>query len=123
MSIFRSRFIALGLILSGLFSAQAARSPFPSTNEKVGRTGAGRIVTPVNQVVTPRGKQVDLPGLRPIVLALSPDGKLLVTSGKTSELVVIDPVTGEIRQRVALPSEQANEPQPESVSGNILQPD
>ena len=123
MSTCCSKFTAPVLVLLSLLTAQAARSPFPSTNEKVGRTGGGRIVTPVNQVVTPRGKQVDLPGLRPIVLALSPDGKLLVTSGKTSELVVIDPVTGEIRQRVALPSEQANEPQPEAVSENILQPD
>jgi len=46
-----------------------------------------------------------------------------VTSGKTSELVVLDPKTGVIRQRVAFPAEGQNEPQPETVSGNILEPD
>jgi len=61
--------------------------------------------------------------MRPQAVALSPDGKLLVTSGKTSELVVLDPVTGEIRQRVPLPSDQANEPRADVVSPNILEPD
>jgi hypothetical protein len=50
-----------------------------------GRGGAadGRTVTPFNQVLTPAGRQVELPGLRPQAIALSPDGRLLVTSGKT----------------------------------------
>jgi DNA-binding beta-propeller fold protein YncE len=83
----------------------------------------GRMVTPVNQVVTPHGVHIELPGLRPQAIALSPDGRLLVTSGKTSEIVIIDPVTGRVRQRVALPSEQANEPPPQAPSANILKPD
>ncbi len=37
---------------------------------------------PNGQIVTPAGLQVDLPDMRPHVLALSPDGKLLVTSGR-----------------------------------------
>src|SRR5687768_2313989 len=92
------------------------------SRELVGRK-AGRIVLPVNQTVTPAGIQVELPGLRPQGLALSPDGKLLVTSGKTSELVVIDPRSGAILQRVGLPSEGRNEPRPQVASSNILQPD
>jgi DNA-binding beta-propeller fold protein YncE len=91
--------------------------------EWVGRQPGNRTVLPVNQVVTPLGTQVDLVGLRPQALARSPDGKLLVVSGKTSELVVLDPATGAIRQRVQLPSEQQNEPFPPVVSENILQPD
>jgi len=85
--------------------------------------GNNRTVTPVNQLLTPIGKIIELPGLRPQALALAPDGKILVTSGKTSELVVINPATGEIRQRVELPSDQQGEPQPAVVSPNILQPD
>ncbi len=81
------------------------------------------MVTPVNQVVTPLGKIVELPGLRPQGLALSPDGRLLVASGKSSALVVIDPATGAIRQTVDLPAEQQGEPAPGVVSPNILQPD
>jgi hypothetical protein len=54
----------------------------PTLDEYVARSGGGRAVTPVNQVVTPAGQTVDLPGLRPQALALSPDGRILVASGK-----------------------------------------
>jgi len=98
-----------------------AAQPLPN-RELVGR-GPGRIVLPVNQTVTPIGVQVDLPGLRPQALALSPDGRILVTSGKTSEIYVLDPATGAILQKVALPNEAQNEPLPDVSSANILQPD
>ncbi|MEW6160535.1 MAG: YncE family protein, partial [Verrucomicrobiota bacterium] len=113
---------ALLILLAGPRIAAQQNSPFPSTTEMVGRIDTNRTVTPVNQVLTPYGRQVDLPGLRPQAIALSPDGKLLVTSGKTSEIIIIDPVTGVIRQRVALPSEKA-EPNPQVASPNILEPD
>ena len=60
--------------------------------EPVGRSGANRAVTPVNQVLTPLGRTVELPGLRPQALALSSDGRILVTSGKSSEIVVVDQI-------------------------------
>ncbi len=101
-------------------SALAARAP---DTERVGRTPGGRTVLPVHQVLTPAGRQVDLGGLRPQALALSPDGRRLAVSGKTSELLILDPADGTIRQRVTLPSEQATEPQPAAPSANILQPD
>lgn len=91
--------------------------------EPVGRSGAGRAVTPVNQVITPFGRQVELPGMRPQALALSPNGKLLVVSGKTNELVVIDPQAGSVRQRVGLPNESQRLPSADIVSPQILQPD
>lgn len=101
-----------------------ATSRSAANQERVGRQTDGQTtVLPTHQVLRPLGRQVDLPGLRPQALALSPDGRLLVTAGKTSELLVLDPATGEVRQRVALPSEQQNEPQPEQPSANILQPD
>lgn len=93
------------------------------TTEKVGRAGVNRYITPANQILTPAGLQVELPGMRPQALAVSPDGRILVTSGKTAELVVVDPVTGAILQRVSLPSETNAVPAPEAVSGNILEPD
>ena len=71
--------------------------------ETVGRHGNGRTVLPVNQVITPAGRQVELPGMRAQALALSPDGGLLVVSGLTSELLVLDPATGATKQRVKLP--------------------
>src|SRR5262245_1899999 len=85
------------MVLAGCV-AQSNRSSFLSTTESVGHGGPHRLVTPVNQVITPAGIQVELPDMRPLVIALSPDGKTLLTSGKTSELVAIDPTTGEIRQ-------------------------
>jgi YVTN family beta-propeller protein len=101
--------------------ATLAAQEVGATSERVGRDGE-RTVLPVNQVLTPLGRQIDFAG-RPQVIALSPDGKTLVTSGKNHELVVLDPVTGEFRQRVAMPDEKVNEPQPEVVSPNILTPD
>lgn len=72
--------------------------------ETVGRLGANPANTPVNQWLTPAGLQVELPELRPQALALSPDGRLLVTAGKTQELVVVQPKQGAVLQRVRLPS-------------------
>ncbi len=77
----------------------------------------------MNQILTPAGLQVDLPEMRPQALALSPDGRLLVTAGKTSELVLVDPVSGEILQKVPLPSDQATDPTADVVSSHILDPD
>jgi YVTN family beta-propeller protein len=94
------------------------RPPAPDT-ETVGRRGANRTVLPVNQVVTPLGVQVELPGLRPQALALSPDGRILLTAGKTAELVVVDPATATVRQRVPLPKTTY----PKPPSENVLRPD
>lgn len=91
--------------------------------ETVGVDFSGRMVVPVNQVIQPYGLQVQLPGLRPQGLALSPDGKLVAVSGKSNELVIIDPVDLRIKQKVPLPPESQNEPLPETVSENILEPD
>jgi YVTN family beta-propeller protein len=103
--------------------SSACRAPAPADRppdtEAVGRRGANRTVLPVNQVVTPLGVQVELPGLRPQALALSPDGRVLITAGKTAELVVVDPASGAIRQRVPLPKTTY----PQAPSGNVLRPD
>src|SRR5512142_941460 len=68
-------------------SGDSARAP-------VGRLDTNRFATPTNQILTPAGIQVELPGMRPQALALSPDGRLLVTAGKTHELVVVEASTG-----------------------------
>ena len=91
--------------------------------EPVGRLGTNRYYTPVGQTLTAAGTQIELPGMRPQALALSPDGTLLVTAGKTAELVVINPRTAMIRQRVPLPPEKSTTPATGPVSGQILEPD
>lgn len=110
----------LGALISGALLTWPAEG---ATRERVGRDVLNRIVLPVNQVLTPYGATVDLPGMRPQALALSPNGRLLAVSGKTSELVIMDPATGQILQRVELPANAQNEPQPSVVSANILDPD
>jgi YVTN family beta-propeller protein len=104
------------LVLTG-----SCRTPDYSSTEPVGQVSPQKYVTPVNQVLTPVGIQVELPGMRPQAVALSPDARLLATSGKTQELVLIDPQTGQIRQKVALPSSEARNP--DAVSSQILKPD
>jgi DNA-binding beta-propeller fold protein YncE len=69
------------------------------------------------------GKQIELPGLRPQAIALSPNGELLVVSGKTNELLVIDPDKTLVRQRVAFPAEAQTEALGDPASANILKPD
>src|SRR5580765_1266715 len=120
--------IGLVLLASALLVLCGCRSGSPSaasfaSDERVGKAGRNRYVTPANQILTPAGLQVELPGMRPQVLALSPDGRILITSGKTSELVVIDPTVGRVIQRVALPSETNSVSEPDAVSPNILEPD
>ena len=119
------------LLVSCLLSSVMAGAPrstaatvtadFAETTEAVGR-GANGFETPVNQLVTPAGFLVELPDMRPQALALSPDGTLLVTSGLKQELIVMDPATGRILQRVPLPPNQ--QPQtPKPASTGILEPD
>ncbi len=121
----RSAVAAAALALLAAGAPACRREPAPSLPDTgtVGVGEAGRTVVPVNQVVTPAGVQVPLAGLRPQALALSPDGKLLAVSGKTAELVILDPATGEVRQRVGLPAEARGAAVPEAASGNILEPD
>ena len=119
--------IPIWAALIGLFAAACTSStetiPAFRSFERVGAAGTNRIVTPVNQILTPVGQQVELPDLRPQTLALSPDGRLLLTSGKTHEVVAIEPQTGKILQRVPLPSDKAIDPSDDVVSTHILEPD
>jgi len=103
-------FVARGL-------QQASADDFDATTAIVG-PGADGLVTPVNQIVTPAGTKVELSGIRPNALSLSPNGKLLVTAGLTRELIVVDPATGKISQRVPLPKDKA-QPMPALADGII----
>ena len=108
---------AVGIESLGVCQDEAA---VEISNDRVGRSREDVIVTPVNQVLSPYGKQVELAGLRPQALALSPEGRLLVVSGKTSELIVIDPVSGEIRQRVLFPDDSQVKPTSDVASPNLI---
>ncbi|MBX9791845.1 MAG: beta-propeller fold lactonase family protein [Pirellulales bacterium] len=118
--------LAVLLTVAGrvVIAARAAEQPAvqpaaASTDEPVGRAPDSALVTPVNQRVTPLGKQVELPDMRPQAIALSPDGTLLVTAGFTNELVVVDPASGEIRQRVKLPAGTITAENPGPVGAEV----
>ena len=122
----RRTFAQLCLFWLALFATRCLAGdelPDSALSEPVGRNGAGQVVTPVNQVVLPAGQTVELPGLRPQALALSPDGRILVAAGKTHEIIVADPQTGQILQHVPLPAEAGQQAAPASVSTHILKPD
>src|SRR5579859_282389 len=112
-------FVLVAIALAGL-ALHGFADDFDTTAEIVGHHTNG-FETPVNQLVTPAGTLVELPDIRPNALALSPDGKRLVTAGLTRRLLVINPATGTILQRVRLPADDKIAPA-ESVSSGILQP-
>jgi YVTN family beta-propeller protein len=115
--------VTAGLLISAVPACRKDPPPAPPDTETVGVHEAGRTVVPVNQVVTPTGLQVPLAGLRPQALALSPDGRLLAVSGKTAELLLLDPGSGEVLQRVGLPAEAQDAAAPATASDNILEAD
>src|SRR6185436_4906137 len=117
------QFAAIVIFLFGVFLSPLLAATKIDPFEKVNTGQPGRIITPVNQVLTPAGIQVELPKLRPQAIALSPDGELLVTSGKTHELILVNPTSGEIIDRLSFPSEKATNATPDIVSPQILEPD
>lgn len=95
-------------ISGALLSGTAGRGiDEPPQGGSISGLAGNRYIPAVQQSLSPLGVQVDLPGLRPQVIRLSPDGKLLAVSGQTSELILVDPVSGTITQRVSLPGENA----------------
>jgi len=114
----------LGAALLALISASGrAADEGLDITAAVGRSDGDTTVLPVNQIVTPVGLQVELPGLRPQVLALSPDGRMLATSGKTNEIVLLDPTSGEVLGRVQPPADDALRPAGDDDSDRNLKPD
>lgn len=92
--------MVLILALSGLWTG-CVRDAKPTTErlvpgEAVGRVESNLYQTPSGQLLSPAGIQVELPGMRPLTLALSPDGRMLATAGKNHALALIDPSNGRI---------------------------
>jgi len=114
--------VLISLLIGRTIFAQTALESV-DWSEPVGRDGTNRVVLPVNQVITPAGTQVELHGLRPQALAASPDGKILVTSGKTRDLIVVDPESKKSIQTISLPNDKALVPTAVASSAHILKPD
>ena len=105
--------------LSATLLSGCVRSEGKNTFAVVNANG---ISVPVNQVLTPAGIQVELTGARPQVIAVSPDCKLLATTAR-NELLLLNPQTGQILQRVALPRDEIQANKTNVVSQEIIHPD
>ncbi|MBI5691348.1 MAG: beta-propeller fold lactonase family protein [Verrucomicrobia bacterium] len=104
--VFTAGVVSLGAAGAALFLGACQEVPAtrtPPATALVGRQPDQTWVTPTHQILTPAGKQIDLPGIRPQALALSPDGRLLVVGSSANELLLIDPVAGVLREKIALP--------------------
>ncbi|MDB6028806.1 MAG: hypothetical protein JWM68_5029, partial [Verrucomicrobiales bacterium] len=119
MSTLKPYFRMVGVITATLLAATLISAA--DRVEIVGRIDARTTITPINRVLTPAGRQIELPETRPQVAALSPDNAILVTSG-LHFLFVIDPATGNVIQRVPLPLAGKSEIS-DIVSEEILKPD
>lgn len=95
--------VAIALFAPGC-ARPAAKRPEPplASPTAVGRVDQNRYHTPTGQVLTPAGRQVRLPGMRPQALALSPNGRVLAVAGRNQTLALVDPANGRIRQTVPL---------------------
>lgn len=84
------RSVTLPLIVSVSLAFPAASEPEGwDDGLPVGRAEDGRVVLPVSQTLRPAGEATALPGMRPVTVAISPDGRWLATSGKTNALQVM----------------------------------
>src|SRR2546430_5347048 len=79
----RCDFSILSFTLALIYSRAVAQHNDFSTSTTVGQLGANVHSTPVNQLLTPTGRQLELPGMRPQAMALSSSGRLLAVSGRT----------------------------------------
>ena len=119
------RLIAYATVLCFMTSCAATQhaTPVLESGELVGKVGSNRFMTPTNQLLTPAGKLVELPGMRPQAMTLFAGGTRLITAGKSAEIVVINPTSGDIVQRVALPAEDETHASVNPVSPRQLKPD
>lgn len=101
--------VVCAVLLNGCARPTTQSTGLPRVSRSsVGRVGVNRYQTPTGQILTPAGRQVELPGMRPTALALSPDARLLAVAGKNQTLVFIDPADGRILQSIPLSTHKAN---------------
>ena len=110
--------LSASVIAVAICCTPAVADDFATTGATVGHAGGGVMVTPVNQVVTPAGKVVELPGMRAQAVAMSPNGKILVVAGLANRISVIDPGAGEVLQNVRMP-DSVTEAVPSAAQRNL----
>lgn len=109
--------IGLSAFSPGLYSAKTQWDD----HSTVGFSATeNHIVLPNSQSLTPSGRTTELPGMRPVAIALSPDGTLLATAGKTSELLIFHLPITDAPLSIPLPNEKDRV---DDMQTNDLEPD
>jgi YVTN family beta-propeller protein len=103
-----------------VLTADLPRAPAAAVRRAVGASADNDAVVPTQQHIRPAGRQVVLAGLRPQALAVAPDESYLVATGNSAELLLVDPVAGTVKSRVAMPSGKVVAP---PAADHILIPD
>ena len=108
------RVVFAAAILGGVAYADLAPVPGTrpgATGEKVGKIAEGKWLLPTGQIIAPAGRQIDLAGIRPQALTLSPNGKFLAIAGSSKDVLIFDPATGQEISRTTMPGDvKAPEP-------------
>ncbi|MEW6073223.1 MAG: bifunctional YncE family protein/alkaline phosphatase family protein [Planctomycetota bacterium] len=108
-------------LLAAALPAAACHGPAPAAPDPA--RAAGGLALPTGEILAPAGRLVPLAGVRPLVLAMHPGGRLLALSGKSHALVLVDPERGEVRQHAPLPGEPGQTPPSGLAAEAILAPD
>lgn len=89
--------------------------------EVQGPKSAQDVLLPIEQRITPAGRQIVLEDRRPQGVAWHPGGRYFVASGRSADLLVVDPVKAEIAKRIPMPA--GSETTPEPPADHILAKD
>ena len=109
------------LVVAATFFAPFAHADLaspPSAAEKVGKLAEGRWLLPTGQIIAPAGRQIDLAGIRPQALTLSPNGKFLAVAGSSKDVLIFDSATGQEISRTTMPGDAkaAEPPKPDAIA-------
>src|SRR5260221_13467803 len=96
-----ARWLVMAALLNGCRTESKPALPVPLAIAPAAENETSRYV-PTGQLLSPAGRQIDLPKIRPQGLALSPNGKLLAVSGNGEVLTLLDPATGQTLQSISL---------------------
>ena len=108
----RLTLVACALCPALLLAQKSSPPKKPVGHKPTGPVAPNHYKLPTGQILSPVGHQAFLPGLRPQAIALSPDGRMLVASGNTKKLLVLNAEDGAIRQEILFPLDAGGDPEP-----------
>ncbi len=89
------------------------------SRSSVGRVAKNRYQTATGQILTPAGRQVRLPAMRPQALAISPDRSLIAVAGRNHTLALIDAGSGTVRQTIPLSTRKTTKSSTNTITAQL----